>query len=144
MNTLIPCYIKLLNHDLGLRPLKIISLISNKAKRLGGVNMGYSQEKPPRLTRNKKKFSLNIWPDQSLNPQWWADWFRNSSLNLLSPEQTELQNWLIFIENCLCFIQLVLLYEQKSCTRSYNLKVCVNGPLSSIWSLYRENNEIYN
>ena len=47
MNTLIPCYIKLLSHDLGLRPFKIISLISNKAKWLGGVNTGYSQENHP-------------------------------------------------------------------------------------------------
>ena len=39
----IPYYINLLRHDLGLRPLKIISLISNKAKRLGGVNTGYSK-----------------------------------------------------------------------------------------------------
>ena len=38
---------KLLSHDLGLRPLKIISLISNKAKCLGGVNTGYAQEKTP-------------------------------------------------------------------------------------------------
>ena len=44
-----------------------------KAKHLAGVNTGYSQEKPPRLTRNEKKFCLNIWPDQSPNPQCWAD-----------------------------------------------------------------------
>ena len=53
-------------------------------------------------------------------------WFRDSSLNLLSPRQTELQyireEQQTFTENCLCFIQLVLLYEQKSCT--YQKVVC--------------------
>ena len=43
----------LVSHALGLRPFKIISRISNKAKWLGGVNRGHSQDKSPRLTRNK-------------------------------------------------------------------------------------------
>ena len=81
MNTLIPCYIKLLRHDLGLQPLKIISFVSNKAKRLGGMNTGYSQEKPPHLTRNNKTFLSHIWPDQSPNPSGeLIVWFSDNSL----------------------------------------------------------------
>ena len=58
---------KTLSHDLGLRPFKIVSFISNNAKWLGGVNTGYPQEKPPRLTRNN--ILSHTWPDQCPNPQ---------------------------------------------------------------------------
>ena len=67
-----------------------------------------------------------------------TEWFRDSSLTLLSPRQTEMQyiheEWQIFIENCLCFIQLGLLYEQKSCT--YN-KSCMQQVLTTwkaVWT----------
>ena len=121
MNSLIPCYIKLLSQDLDLWPFKIISLISNKAKRLGGVNMGYSQEKNiPSWPTTKNSFvSFDPTRARTYSGELTV-WFRDSSLNLLSPGQTELQyiheERQIFIENCLCFIQLVLLCEQKSCT----------------------------
>ena len=54
MNTLIPWYIKLLSHDLGLRPFKIISLILNKAKCLGGVNTGIPKKNHPVWPATKK------------------------------------------------------------------------------------------
>ena len=75
-------------------------------------------------------FWSHIWLDQIARTHSGelTQWFRDSSLNLLSPGQTELQyihvheEWQSFIENCLCFIQLGLLYEQKSCT--YQKVVC--------------------
>ena len=51
------CCIKHLSHDLGLRSFKIISLISNKAKSLGGANTEVPQEKPPGVTCNQKLVS---------------------------------------------------------------------------------------
>ena len=70
-----------------------------------------------------KKILSHIWPAQSPNPQWWADCVIQRLFSwLLSPGQTLLQQWQILIENCLYFIQLVLLYEQKSCT--YQKVVC--------------------
>ena len=84
------------------------------------------KKKHPAWPAAKTVFCLTFDPSRAQNPQWWAVWLRVSSLNLLSPGQTELQHihekWQIFIENCLCFIQLGLLYEQKSCT--YQKAVC--------------------
>ena len=114
-------------------PFKIISHISNKAKRLSGVNTGYSQEKPTRLTRNKKKKKkkkkkgfLSHFTRPEPKPTM-VSWLCDSETVLLTCYLKDRQN--CNTENCLCFIQLILLYEQKSfihqklvCNRFLQLK----------------------
>ena len=60
-----PLFLVLLNilsHDLGLRPVKIISLTLNKAILLGGSKTGNPQEKPPGLTSNQNLSRLTSDP----------------------------------------------------------------------------------
>ena len=69
------------------------------------------QEKPPYLTRKKGFVSRLTRPEPEPTVVSWL-WFGHSSLDSRAD----------IIENCLCFIQLVLLYELKSCT--YQNGVC--------------------
>ena len=103
---------------------------------------GIFPRKPPHLTRSRNNFcvicdSTRAWTHIGEL----TEWFRDSSLNLLSLRQTELQyiheEWQIFIENCPCFIQLVLLYEQKT----VRIKNCMQQVLTTwkaVWTdLYK-------
>ena len=55
MYNLIPCYIKVLSSEFGLWPYKIISLISDKAKLLGGVKTGDSEKKQTNKQQQQQK-----------------------------------------------------------------------------------------
>ena len=135
----IPCYIKLLSHDLGIWAFKIISLISNKAKHLGGVNTEYSQEKPFCLTRNKKKekvLSQHLTRPE-LEPTV-VRWLCDSETVLLTCCLQGRQNcnidWSLLKIVCAsyslvyCMNRRVVHIKKLYATSSYNLKGCVNGP----------------
>ena len=95
---------------------------------------GIPQEKPPLLTRYKNGFVSHLtWVEpQPIISGELTEWFRDSSLNLFSPGQTTLhyihvhEDWQIYIENCLCFIQLVMPPTSKKLMGHIGFGLCVH------------------